>query len=285
MKTSLLTIKILAIFLLTSMDILGQDESGISITKKMFAKTAAINTLTCNLTKHERIDGKMIKQISFNKIEKDPFRVYLKQLYPKEGMEVLYRDGVNNNKALINPNGFPWINLNLNPLENTMRKNQHHTILESGFDHVISILIFLTEKYKSEIDKIVTYNGLVEYQNMVCHSISLISPYFEYIDYTIKENETIIEIASRFKLSEHMILEKNSKVKDYDDVEPGQVIQIPNEYSPKMLVYIDTVDMLPVRMDVYDDQGLYEKYEYSQIVINPELSPEEFSEDYEEYGF
>lgn len=285
MKVNLLTIKILAFFLLTSMDILGQGESGISITKKMFTKTAAINTLTCNLTKHERIDGKMIKQISFNKIEKDPFRVYLKQLYPKEGMEVLYLDGVNNNKALINPNGFPWINLNLNPLENTMRKNQHHTILESGFDHVISILIFLTEKYKSEINEIVTYNGLVEYHNRVCHSISLISPYFEYIDYIIKENETIIEIASRFKLSEHMILEKNPKVNDYDDVEPGQVIQIPNEYSPKMLVYIDTVDMLPVRMDVYDDQGLYEKYEYSQIVINPELSAEEFSEDYAEYGF
>jgi len=285
MKAILLTIKILAVFLLTSMDIFGQDESGISITQKMFAKTAAINTLTCNLTKHERINGKMIKQISFNKIEMDPFRVYLKQLYPKEGMEVLYLHGVNNNKALINPNGFPWINLNLNPLENTMRKNQHHTILESGFDHVISILIFLTDKYKSEIDQIVTYNGMVEYENTTCHSVSLISPYFEYIDYTIKENETIIEIASRFKLSEHMILEKNSKVKDYDDVEPGQVIQIPNEYSPQMLVYIDTVDMLPVRMDVYDDQGLYEKYEYSQIVVNPELSPEEFSEDYAEYGF
>lgn len=285
MKASLLTIRILGLFLLSSVDVLSQAESGISITQKMFEETTRIKTLTYTLTKEERINGKLLKQISQNKFEKRPFRVYLKQLYPKEGMEVLYIDGVNNNKALINPNGFPWINLKLNPLESTMRKNQHHTILESGFDHVVSILVFLTEKYQSEIEELVTYNGLVEYENTACHSISLISPYFKYIDYTIKEGETIIEIASRFKLSEHMILEKNSEVKDYDDVETGQVIQIPNDYSPKLEVYIDTVDMLPVRMDVYDDQGLYEKYEYSQIVINPKLSPEEFSEDYAEYGF
>lgn len=285
MNANRLILKILVVLLITSIEVMGQIESGISITQKMFEKTKTINTLTYTLTKHERVNGKLIKQISFNKIEKSPFRVYLKQLYPKEGMEVLFIDGVNNNKALINPNGFPWINLNLNPLESIMRKNQHHTIFESGFDHVISILIFLTEKYKSEIDEIVAYNGLVQYQNKACHSISLINPHFGYNDYTIKESETIIEIASRYKLSEHMILEKNPNVKNYDDVEPGQIIQIPNDYSPKMDVFIDTVDMLPVRMDVYDDHGLYEKYEYAQIVINPEILSEEFSEHYAEYGF
>ena len=82
-----------------------------------------------------------------------------------------------------------------------------------------------------------------------------------------------------------MILEKNRKVKNYDDVSAGQVILIPNDYSPKLMLYIDKDELIPLRMDVYDDQGLYEKYQYSKVIIDPKLDASEFSQDYSEYGF
>ena len=250
----------------------------------MFQRSASINSLIYTIEKQERIDGELIKQVSFTKMEKSPFKVYVKQLFPKEGVEVLYVDG-KGKKALINPNGFPWINLKLNPAEGIMRNDQHHTIFQSGFDHVVSILEFLCEKYHSEIEDIVIYNGLVKHKGRECYSVSFNSPYFKYIDYTVEDNESIEDIAAKYRLSAHMILEINSAIKNYDDVKAGQVIKIPNDYSPKMLLYIDKLEWTPVRMDVYDDKGLYEKYEYSQVTINPEIPLEEFSADHPAYGF
>ena len=191
------------------------DESGYELTLKMLKKTSAISSLTYTLSKEERIEGEMLKQISFTKMEKVPFRVYMKQLYPQEGMEVLFVEGENNNKAVINPNGFPWVNIKLHPMEGIMRNDQHHTIYQSGFDHVVSILDYLVKKYESNIDALVKYDGIVQYDNRACHSISFNNPNFGYIDYTVQEDETLETIAAKFKLSEHMILEKNRKVKNY----------------------------------------------------------------------
>lgn len=260
-------------------------ESGYTIVKRMFKKTLTINSLTYTITKQERIGGTLVKQISFTKMEKEPFKVYLKQQYPKEGMEVLYVQGTNNNKALINPNGFPWVNLKLNPVAGIMRNNQHHTIFQSGFDHVISILEFLCNKYQSEVEKMVINNGTIIWDNKECYSIAFINPYFRYIDYTVSQDETIEDIAKKYKLSAHMILENNPDIDDYGDVTTNQQIKIPNDYSPKMLLYIDKKELVPVKMDIYDSNGLYEQYHYSQITVNPVLSSEEFSKDYKNYDF
>ncbi len=262
----------------------GEKEPGYAIAKRMFEKTASIKSLTYTMAKQERIDGKMLKQTSFTKMERSPFKVYIKQLSPKEGVEILYVEGASK-KALINPNGFPWINIKLDPTESMMRKDQHHTIFQSGFDHVVSILEYQCEKYRSEIKDMITYNGMVTYAGKACYSISFNNPHYKHIDYTVRGNESIEEIAARYKLSEHKIVEMNSSVKDYDDVEAGQVIKIPNSYSPKMLLYIDKEELVPVMMEVSDEEGLYEKYEYSQVIINPRYAPEEFTSGYEAYGF
>ena len=261
-----------------------QQESGHAIAQKMFRKTASIKSLSYTMAKQERIDGKMLKQKSFTKMEKAPFKVYVKQLAPKKGVEILYVEG-KSKKALINPNGFPWINLKLNPTDGIMRNDQHHTIFQSGFDHVVSILQQQCETYQNEIEEIITYNGAVTYLGIDCHSISMNNPNFKYIDYQVTGDETIVDIAMRNKLSEHMILEINPSVKDYDDVEEGQIIKIPNGYCPKMLLYIDKDQWIPVRMEVHDEKGLYELYEYSDVVVNPTFSQEEFTSGYSEYGF
>lgn len=270
---------------LSAFSFTGNHRSGYAIVKEMFAKSSAINTLVYSLSKQERINGKMVKQVTYTKMSKNPFKVYVRQFSPKDGVEVLYVEGSNDGKAIVNPNGFPWMNLKMDPKDGMMRNDQHHTIFQSGFDHVISILEFLCNKYKDDIEEIVLFNGLVKYKDTECYSISFNNPNFKYIDYTVKEGETIDDIAARLKLSGHMIVEKNKSVKHYNDVKPGQTITIPNDYSPKLLLYLDKVQLLPLRMDVYDDQGLYEKYEYFDIELNPSIEMGEFSEDFSQYGF
>ncbi|HSZ73129.1 MAG TPA: DUF1571 domain-containing protein [Cytophagaceae bacterium] len=255
------------------------------IAKATFAKTKNIHTLTYSMRKMERIKGKMIVQQSSVKLSIDPFKVYLKQSYPKDGIEVLYVNGTNNNNALVNPNGFPWFSINLDPYGNTMRDNQHHTLMNSGYDHVVSILEHLYIKYNVQIESMTKMEGSTLWDNHPCWIISLTNPYFKYYNYTAAKGETVLTIANKNKLSEHMIMEKNPCIKSYTEVLTGKTVVIPNDYSSKMILYIDKVRMIPLLMKIYDNEGLYEQYEYTNVVINPVIKPEEFESDYEDYHF
>ena len=82
-----------------------------------------------------------------------------------------------------------------------------------------------------------------------------------------------------------MILEKNKKIDDYFDISIGQIIKIPNDYAPKMVLYIDKKLNLPLVIEVYDDKGFYERYEYRKLEFNPIITNEEFTPDFKEYGF
>ncbi|MGK7392267.1 MAG: DUF1571 domain-containing protein [Candidatus Cyclobacteriaceae bacterium M2_1C_046] len=259
--------------------------SGQDLAKIMFKKTKDIEAMIFKMNKQERIRGEMVEQESFVKLARNPYKVYSRQLHPEEGLEVLYVEGQRDNNALINPNGFPWMNLKLDPNGKIMRKDQHHTIRDSGYDLVMAILEHLFEKYGDEISSMVENKGMIEWRGNSCWVVEMSNPYFQYNKYTVKPGETIISIAEENMLSEHMIVEHNAGVDDFYDVTAGQVIEIPNDYSPKIILYIDKDMMIPRLMKIYDDKGLYEQYEYKDLVVNPAISPEEFTEEYEEYGF
>ena len=238
-----------------------------------------------NMAKLERINGKLIKQESLVKLETNPLKVYSRQSFPKEGLEVLYKQGFENNHALINPNGFPWINIKLDPNGSTMRKDQHHTIMDAGYNLVVAILEHLFSKYGTESISMVRNKGTITWDNKSCWEIEMNNPFFGYINYTVKEGETLVSIADRLKLSEYMILENNSAVSSYEDVSAGQVIKIPNDYSPRIVLFIEKERMIPLVMKIYDDKGLYEQYEYRNITINSSFDAQEFSATFHEYDF
>ena len=255
------------------------------IAKNVFAQSKQIRTLKYTMKKLERIDGNMINQQSTVKLQMHPLKVYLYQDEPKQGLEVLYVEGTNNNQATINTNGFPWISINLDPYGSTMRANQHHTLLNSGYDHVIGILEYLFIKYESELPSMIKIDGSVVWDKHNCWAITLTNPHFKYISHTVLQGETMLTIANKYRLSEHMILEKNPSISNYTSVKAGQVITIPSDYSNKMVLYIDKVRNIPLFMKIYDDKGLYEQYEYYNVSVNCIFKAEEFTRDYSDYNF
>jgi outer membrane lipoprotein-sorting protein len=263
----------------------AKSQTAFDITQTMFTQTKKIQTLQYTMKKLERIKGALIMQQSTVKLNLNPFKVYLIQDAPKQGIEVLYVSGTNNNHALINPNGFPWISINLDPYGSTMRTNQHHTLLNSGYEHVVGILEYLFQKHAAEIQRMMKTEGSVVWDKHACWAISVTNPHFKYIPYTVLTGETIISIANKFHLSEHMIVEKNPGIDSYTDVTAGQIIQIPSDYSNKMILYIDKARHIPLVMKVYDDKGLYEQYEYTKVTVNPVFKQDEFSRDYKDYHF
>lgn len=259
--------------------------SGFDLTLQMFGQAKKVKTLTFRMKKTERIDGKMQEQVSDVRLQREPYKVYSRQVSPKEGVEVLYATGERDGQALVNPNGFPWINLRLQPYGNIMRKNQHHTIVNSGYDYFLSILDHLFAKYGNATAGMTYLDGTIKWNGRECFVVRFENPHYAITDYTVKSGETVTSIAEERFLSDYKILELNKSINDYDDVKEGQVIKIPNDYSPRMLMYIDKQLMVPLVMKVYDEVDLFEVYEYGSVKVDEPVAPGEFTSEYEGYNY
>ena len=254
--------------------IINPEPKGATLLLQMISHTKKMNRMSYLVKKTERISGKHITQISHIEFNKNPFKVYLKQKYPNDGLEVLFVEDKNNNKAKINPNGFPWVKLNLSPLNSKMRNNQHHTIYESGFDYFNSILLFLMRKYEYNMDKMIKNNGGIEWNGISCWEIEIKNISFSYVPYQVKTGETVISIAKKLHVSAYLILEKNSKIPDYGAIKSNTLISVPSDYTKKIRLLIDKKKMIPCLIEIEDDEGLFEKYEISDFQLR---KPEDFN--------
>lgn len=216
------------------------------------------------------------------KLNRKPRMLYL---YIK-GIEVLWTTGTNNGKALVKPNSFPYFNLNLDPMGNLMRQDQHHTINEMGFDYFGGIIEYCAIKLGDKVDQYFYYEGEERWNNRPCYKLVINNKDFAYTTYTVGENENITSIARKLFVSEYMIVELNPKFKDYFDfLKKGQVIKVPNWYAKNVIMYIDQLYFLPIGVKVYDDKSLFEEYNYFFLQVNPTFEKDEFTKNFKGYGF
>lgn len=216
------------------------------------------------------------------KFNRNPRLIYL---YIK-GIEVLWLQGKNDGKALVKPNSFPFFNLNLDPMGDLMRQDQHHTLNEMGYDYFASVIQNTVDRLDDKFDDVFELVGTERVNNRPCYKIIIDNKDFKYIDYTIGEGESITSIARKFFIPEYLILEKNPKFKDYFDIlKKGQVIKIPNWYCRSVVMYVDELYFLPISIKVNDDKGLFEEYNYFFLQVNPKFEEGEFTRTFPGYGF
>lgn len=271
----------LIIFLLSSLFSSGQ--TAMEIIVMMYRDASEIDGFIAEINKVERVEGEFIIQLSKVKLSRDPYKVYIKQLAPKEGVEVLASKSNKSTKATINLNSFPWINIYLDPYGALMRRNQHHSVYDSGFDLMIKILKHELSNEFSE-DRLIRKEDQI-WQGQDMYHLVLQNKDYKIVSYNVKENESVDDIASKLNVSAFAIIELNDDVDGYTDVDKDQVINVPNHYAKSMTLLIDKNTHLPLVIKVFDDEGLFEKYEYNSITLNPDFTPNEFSADFEKYNF
>lgn len=216
------------------------------------------------------------------KLNRSPRKIYL---YIK-GIEVLWLNNWNNNKAYVKPNSFPYVNLSLDPLGSLMRQDQHHTINEMGFDYFGSIVNYMVLKVNDKFDQYFKQDTEERYNNRPCYKITINNKDYGYENYTVGHNESITSIARKLHISEYKILEVNPKLNDYFDIlKKGQVLKVPNAYAKDVTLYIDQLYFLPIGVKVSDDKGLFEQYDYFFLQVNPKIDDAEFTTGYKEYKF
>jgi outer membrane lipoprotein-sorting protein len=271
-----------SLFLLTKLP--AQQEKANEILNKFFEQAESMRSTEFIMKMNERKQGKMHQKKALFKIIHQPFHFYYYQYYPQEGMEVLYVDGWNNNKAMINTNTFPWVNVNLAPQSTMMRQDHHHAITNAGFKYLAGVIEkFVHNHGKSNVS--VKYLGQKSFNGKQCYAISIVNHSFHYMKYKVQTGENIIDIASEKYLSDYMIVDKNKNADDFYDVEEGDIIKIPSSYAEKMIMYLYPKTYLPAYLKVWDDEGLYEEFSFLDIKINPFFDKDEFSEDYQGYNF
>jgi outer membrane lipoprotein-sorting protein len=252
------------------------------IIDQMLLSIENVKTLKYHLNITERIKGNLKHTESIVKLNRNPRKIYMNL----KGPEVLWIQGANNGNALVNPNGFPYIDLNLDPMGSILRENQHHTIHEIGFDYYASILRSSVKFAGAKFDSYFKFKGELEWNKRICYSIVAEYPEFKFVDYTVKKGEDLVKIARALFVSEYMVLEANAAtVSDFYDVSEGQVIKVPILYGKKTELLIDKEYLLPVSTKVYDDKGIYEGYEYDILLVNPPIKDEEFTKTYKDYHF
>jgi hypothetical protein len=248
---------------------------------RMINAIADVKGLKYNLKITERTKGKFNYFSSSVKLNRNPRKLYL----TTNGIEVLWTVGANKGDALVKPNSFPYMNLNLDPLGNLMRDGQHHTINEMGFDYFGNIVAYNVLKTGSNFDDYFKLEGEEILNGKPCYKFSINNPDFKFFDYTVLKGENLVSIARKLHVGEYMILENNKKVDGYKDVKAGQVIKVPTAYAKFVVIYLDKQLFLPVGSRISDDKGLYEQYDYFNLQLNPTFEENEFTRKFKGYGF
>ena len=260
----------------------AQDSDAKAVILNMLDSVNSLRGFKSVIRKTERIEGELVLQVSVVKVSSNPYEVYVRQMTPKSGVEILCADGCK--KALINMNGFPWINLTLDPYGMTMRKHQHHTVHDSGFDLLASILARNLQEFNPQ-EQTLTRKDDVYWLGEKAIQIEMVNKAYKTKRYRVNGHENIAEIAKKFNVNEYAILELNPECDNYEDVRNGQELIIPSHYGVKMNLYISKKTMLPLIVRVYDHKGLFEEYDYTEFQINPQFATNEFEANFIEYDF
>lgn len=260
----------------------GPEVKALKILQQMNDSIKAIKTLRAHIAALERVENTFKSANSEIKLQPHPRRLYFKNATLK--IEVLYNYGVLNNKALVKTNAFPYVTLQLDPTGNLMRKNQHYTIHELGFEFVGRSIALAISKDKDGLTNF-KYHGKVLKNGYHCHLIEYENKNYSYIDYTVGDKETAGSIASKMVVNEYLLRYKNDLLNDYGYLKKGKTLKVPNLFCRKATLFIDDKMLVPIVVSLSDDIGVFENYEFSKIEINKPIKEEEFKRDYKDYNF
>ncbi|MCB9256265.1 MAG: DUF1571 domain-containing protein [Chitinophagales bacterium] len=273
---------LLAISIFTLNLCLAQDAA--SVVDKMINALSAGKTFEYTMAQTERINGTMHKNKIFTKVQESPKKVFIDNIEgANKGVQVMYATGERDNKAYVNK----LFGVKLSPFNGMIRKNQHHTLLESGFGLLLRSIKDAKKRALAEnaFDKVFSLEGSVTFDGKSCYKLVLNDPTFSYVNYTIAAGETLYSISMKKNICEQLILEANSNLNSFDDGKAGNVIKIPSSYAKKTILYIDKATMYPIYQEMHDDKGLFEKYEFYGMKVNPAFSAMDFSTDNPAYNF
>lgn len=231
----------------------------------------SIQTLQYTLVNHERIGDRLLSGKQKISLTTSPFQCHIILLEPGKGEEIVYAENKYSNLAVYEPNGFPYMQLELDPYGSLMRKNNHHTIFDLGYGPMLAMLNYHLKRSPYMLSSTsLTMNG------KSIQKLTIDFTQFSYNPFIPDKKESISELARHLMVNDYMLAEIN-KLELSSIVKPGQQIKVPSAYAKRIVLFIDTENDLPIVQVIYDEKGVYEKYEFSEILINIPIPEKRFN--------
>lgn len=249
------------------------------LTTRLSAAIENLKFLRCTVKAQERIDGSIHQARSIMKLTYKPLRIYIKN---QKGVEVLWVAGQNGGDAWVYPASFPYVTLSLDPNGKLMRGSQHHTALQAGFGTITDLLRTTALRQDNSFSRSFRYVGDTTMLGRISLVLRSDYPQFRYVNFKAGKNETIASVAERFGCGEYRIIERNN-LSIGEKIPEGKVLQVPNAYGRRTIVFVDPKTYLPTMVQVNDDKGLFEKFEFLDVIPNQPIPLAEFTKDYSGY--
>ncbi len=274
------------IFGIIQYTVFAQDKNlKVALIDKMIKAIDDHNQMEFKMYRSERSKNGFTDGKFYAKLINKPYKLYIKNFKPKPGSEILYIKGQNDDKALINPNSFPYFSISLDPDNNLLLAGGHHSLREAGFTLFSNMFKLYKVNYGEELYNRITYHGMFKWNDRVCYKISIDYPDYSTKKYTPKKGETLYSISRDQLLNIGKLREYNAKYDDDDILDESDEIIIQNVYAKKAVIFIDNENYFPIYQLIYDEEGLYEKYQYIDLNLDISFKNEEFTRDYSEYNF
>ena len=249
----------------------------------MLDSIRSIKNERCDIKATERVNGTLLFAESRIKINFNPKKIYFQS--PAKGIEILWVDGVNKGNALVHSKTLPFMNLDLDPYGSIMRKDQHHTIFELGSQYIGLTIANTILQAPKDFDKHFKYAGFIKWNNIDCYQIVINYPEYKYIEYITQKGETVTSIAHKLNTSDYKIRHINDLSSYFGAIKEGKKLKIPIPYSSEVVMYVDKKTFIPLNVRVFDEEGIFEGYEFTNVRINTTFAPDEFTKSFKGYGF
>jgi len=274
---------IFGLFGLTNISFLDYNEPKTrQILSQMFDSIKNVRTLRAHVSSVERVEKTYHLATSELKLQTHPRKLYF--LNSQKKLEILYNPEKYSSKAIVKPHVFPYLTVHLDPTGNLMRKNQHYTINELGYGFIGTSVALTISKDKDGITKF-THHGKVRKGSYNCYLLEYENKNFSYSNYIVKDRETATSISYKLCVNDYLLRYKNDLLNDFGYLKKGSILKVPNLYCKKATLYIDDKLLLPISISLFDEEGLFENYEFSNLVVNKSINEEEFTKNYSSYGF
>lgn len=241
---------------------------------KSIAAIEKLNTLSFHLEKVERFEDKIFKAgLSIHQRTK-PYAVFLEMKHPHEGTQALFVEGKFSNEVQVKPSTFPYIGLALSPTSSLLMKDNHHTIKDIGFNYLANVLKKTIVTRGNELFKGATVEE-IEFRGLKMHKVTIIDYGYKYKQEKISQSITLGSFAEQRGLSLYTLMRLNKM--SHQDQLLGKTISLPTSFALKLIIYINPNNNLPQCQYIYDEQGLMESYEISELNLYPNFDSNEFT--------
>ncbi|MFM2376704.1 MAG: hypothetical protein RLZZ165_1801 [Bacteroidota bacterium] len=185
---------------------------------EMIHQLGNVLSVSARVKRTERLaDGTFVSgEMEFKVMYEPRLKAYVRLNHPNPGTEVLYVEGWNGNAAFVNPNRFPWINVNLDPCGSHMLNQQHHSLLCIGFRYTRGVLHYMYNNIQ-DFDRQVTYLGVQQWSGRTTHLLKVSFPDYGSKAYRIQGDENLCEVEQKIFVPAAKMLELNPEVDDYWD--------------------------------------------------------------------